>query len=101
MEMIQSVNLLWGGREGKSVAATEFPPVVTSNELFRTEEGREEGGETSRIVPSKRTVALSAFLACLSFIVIAINLLISFGNDLVQNDKMWNWLSRNYTACTY
>jgi hypothetical protein len=53
--------------------------------------------------PRKTAIALTAFLACLSFLIIAINLTVSFITDLVKNDKLWislnKWLNENKSKC--
>ena len=45
--------------------------------------------------PKKRMVLLSAFLACLSFMIILCNSMISFANDLLRDDAFLKML-QNY-----
>ncbi len=55
-----------------------------SNFIKQTE--AQEEGAIRAYVPKKRVVMFSAFLACLSCIIILCNLVISFANDILRDD---------------
>lgn len=61
-------------------------------EETNTEETNDMAHVRRRQSPKKRAIALTAFLACLSFLLFGLNLLITFTSDLVKNDAMWNYL---------
>jgi hypothetical protein len=49
------------------------------------------GAETS---PKKRAIVLTAFLACLSFLLLVIDTVVSFATDLIQNQQLWKYLQK-------
>ena len=53
----------------------------------------------TQAAPKKRAIILTAFLACLSFLIFASNLIVSFSSDLIHNEMMWNhlalWIEKN------
>ena len=49
--------------------------------------------------PKKRAIILTAFLACLSFLIFCVNLLVSFVLDLTKNEEMWQYLHQRLN-CT-
>lgn len=53
---------------------------------FRKQAEAQEEGGIRAYVPKKRVVMFSAFLACLSCIIILCNLIISFANDILRDD---------------
>ena len=84
-----------GGGGGRVELREEVSPFLEqdmsnrqySNVRRETEEGG--GGMASAAVnssPKKRVIMFSAFLACLSCILILCNLIISFANDLLRDD---------------
>jgi hypothetical protein len=44
--------------------------------------------------PKKRAIVLTAFLACLSFLLLVINTVVSFATDLIQNQQLWTYLQK-------
>ena len=44
-------------------------------------------------IPKKRIIMLTAFLACLSFVVIVLNAFFSFVFDIVKEDDFWQRLN--------
>jgi hypothetical protein len=117
-----------GGKSAQNMLATAAAATTAASALFspihsvREEEeeyggggggGEEEGNEKRNRTagkwkrhasPIKKATALSAFVACLTFLIIALSLLIAFFTDLIQNDKMWSslyvWMNRNRN-CSY
>lgn len=57
--------------------------------LGKPERERRERGVNQR----KRAIALTAFLACLSFLTFGINMLISFFLDLAKSERLWIYLN--------
>lgn len=62
--------------------------------------GAEEGGgdhaaitRSNKQDPKKRIIMLTAFLACLSFMVVILNAFFSFMYDLVKEDDFWKRLN--------
>lgn len=52
----------------------------------------------SNYPPKRRIVLLTAFLACLSFIVVIINAVVNFLTNILQNKKVWDLFSQ-YQHC--
>jgi len=102
MELVATTQLLGrgggGGEDMKSetAAAARIAAAAetTVTEIFPSSFSPEAGGsEEEKKVPKKRAFALAAFLACISFLVFFINLVVSFCNDLIQNERVWNHLA--------
>lgn len=53
----------------------------------------EGNDETKKGSQRKRALVLTAFLACLSFLIFGINALISFALDLAESENLWHYLN--------
>ena len=86
-----------------SSAAPTAAAAVAIREAVGAAQMEGGGGERRRNIPTKRAVALAAFLACLSFLMFSLNVVITFCRDLIENEIMWKslyaWMSR-YENCT-
>ena len=103
MELID----MTGVRTTANIAQTTLNRGVN---LLRGEDESEEGGGgggggrdnienkkqhahvSSSSPPPKRAVLLTAFLACLGFVFLALNLIIAFGREVVKNEEIWQFI---------
>ncbi len=71
-------------------------PIMGQN-VPQEEEEDEEGGRRRRRregdAPKKRAIALTAYLACLSFLIFFINALVALVNSVLQNEQIWTMLN--------
>ena len=53
--------------------------------------------------PKKRAVLLTAFIACISFLIFLANILSSLFTDFLENDRVWNhlglWINATMPKC--
>lgn len=68
---------------GQRAEVIEMTTEATAESVRATAQGR-------NVLPRKRAVALTAFLACLSFLAITGNAILTFFQNLTENEKFWN-----------
>ena len=83
------IPLLSVGETRSSVAS--ISPAVAADNINILPQGVHRQRQNNN-EPKKRAVLLTAFLACLSFLVLIINSIISFVTELMDNNKLWEYV---------
>lgn len=84
----QAARTLLDGEEGGLAAATTTAAAAGT----ATCTSIRGGGAT----PKKRAIILTAFLACLSFLFIVVNMIVSSVMTLVENEKVWRHVADTF-----
>lgn len=81
------------GNISRQVASTVEDRVTQIGERVCSTEGDEEAANSRRSAdPKRRIVMLTAFLACLSFVLVFANAIMTFIYNIVREDAFWSRL---------
>lgn len=76
-----------------AMGSAEVASFLAADAAGETMEGGGGGAETERpMFPKRRSIVLTAWIACLSFLIFFINALVSLTREMVQNEKLWRFL---------
>ncbi len=87
-----SMETLLLGNISRQAASTVEDRVTQIGERVCAPEGDEEATVSRRSDPKKRIVMLTAFLACLSFVLVFANAIMTFIYNIVREDAFWSRL---------
>ena len=88
--------------EGATTAATTSSAAIASMGITERRTAGETGKGGFGNVPKKRAVALTAFIFCLTFLMLALDNVIKLARSVMENEKVWTGLEQylNRTKCS-